>query len=159
MGVTGEGVRCIVAESEESLRTSWGVGGEERIGVDVKLDVRECANDVGWRAGPSNEHSFRSEIRAPELLRPSISTKPQNRPAKVLDAVWPTLLLFGGLLSRVLPGLDANLLSDLATRQEISEAGSAGSERGGVWLAFQSRGCLWEWSGVQQKNGTEASFF
>ena len=27
-GVTGEGVCMSAAESEESLRTSWGVGGE-----------------------------------------------------------------------------------------------------------------------------------
>lgn len=74
-GVTGDGVRCIVAESLESLRTSWGVGGEEMMGVDAKLEVRECSASDGSRAGPepaSTELSFSSETSAPDELRMSM---------------------------------------------------------------------------------------
>lgn len=34
LGVTGDGVRFIAEESDESLRISWGVGGEE-LGEDA----------------------------------------------------------------------------------------------------------------------------
>lgn len=74
-GVTGDGVRCIVDESLESLRTSWGVGGEEMMGVDAKLEERECSACDECRAGPElapTELSFSSETSAPDELRMSM---------------------------------------------------------------------------------------
>jgi len=86
-GVTGEGVRCIVAESLESLRTSWGVGGEEMAGVDATLEVRERSANDGTRAGAGHAGSaalllllplmlmllsFSNETSAPDELRPSM---------------------------------------------------------------------------------------
>ena len=60
-GVTGEGVRCI-AESLESLRTSWGVGGEEIAGVDAKLEERECSASDDSRVGPAIELELELEL-------------------------------------------------------------------------------------------------
>lgn len=84
-GVTGDGVRCMIAESLESLRTSWGVGGEEMMGVDAKLEVRERSASDGSRAGQepapepaSTELSFSSETSAPDELRMSMIEGPPS---------------------------------------------------------------------------------
>lgn len=68
-GVTGEGERCIVAESVESLRMSFGGaidGGDEREVGDG------CANDSRAGPAPATLLLFSSETKSPKEFLPSM---------------------------------------------------------------------------------------
>jgi hypothetical protein len=95
----GEGV-CItpeseeLEESEELLRSSWGVGGEP-IDDDVQLEVREPREEEkegrrkDWRA--DSTLSFKREIRRPEEFLPSMVSSVvtvQTRAREGMQPVW-----------------------------------------------------------------------